>query len=93
MKILITTAVFAFVISFILGILLGIFQKVFEIKVDPKAVKIRSVLPGANCGACGFPGCDGFAAAAASGKAPADGCKVGRQAVAEKVAGILNGNI
>lgn len=90
MKILITAIIFTFAVSFILGILLGIFQKIFEIKVDPKAAKIRAVLPGANCGACGFPGCDGFAAAAASGKAPANGCKVGRQPVAEKVAAILN---
>ena len=90
MKILITTIIFSFVISFVLGILLGIFQKIFEIKVDPKTVKIRAVLPGANCGACGFPGCDGFAAAVASGKAPTNGCRVGRQPVAEKAAAIMN---
>lgn len=89
MNILLTTIIFAFAIAFVLGVLLGIFQKIFEVKVDPKVTKIRACLPGANCGACGFPGCDGFAQAAFSGKAPANGCKVGKQPVAEKVAAIL----
>ncbi|MBS4022797.1 MAG: hypothetical protein KGZ79_10340 [Dethiobacter sp.] len=42
------------------------------------------VLPGANCGACGYPGCEGFALAVVNGAAPAEGCPVGGAEVAEK---------
>ncbi|WP_077534250.1 RnfABCDGE type electron transport complex subunit B [Massiliimalia massiliensis] len=44
------------------GLLLSIFSKVFAVKVDERVEKIRDALPGANCGACGFSGCDGYAA-------------------------------
>lgn len=76
-------------VAFVLGLLLGIFKKVFYVKVDPKVTAVREVLPGANCGACGYPGCDGFAAAVASGKAPINGCTVGAAEVAGKVAAIM----
>lgn len=61
----------------------------FAVEIDPKAIAIREVLPGANCGGCGHPGCDGFANAVASGNAPADGCPVGGAECAEKVAAIM----
>ena len=44
----------------ITGVLMGLFlafaSKKFEVEVDPKVEAILAVLPGANCGACGFPG-------------------------------------
>ena len=42
-----------------------------------------------NCGGCGFPGCDGLAAAIAAGTAPVNGCPVGGAAVADKIAAIM----
>ena len=39
--------------------------KKFEVEVDPKVEAILAVLPGANCGACGFPGCAGYASGVA----------------------------
>jgi len=42
----------------------------FAVEVDPRSIAIRDALPGANCGGCGFPGCDGFAKAVAAGEAP-----------------------
>ncbi|MCF0106593.1 MAG: RnfABCDGE type electron transport complex subunit B, partial [Holdemanella sp.] len=42
-----------------------------------------------NCGGCGYPGCDGLAAAIALGKASVNACPVGGQAVADKVAEIM----
>lgn len=63
--------------------------KKFEVKSDPKIEAIREVLPGANCGACGYPGCDGFAAAVASGEAPTTGCPVGGSSVVEDICRIL----
>lgn len=49
----------------------------FAVEVDPRSLAIRDVLPGANCGGCGFPGCDGFANAIIRGDAPINGCPVG----------------
>jgi len=53
-------------IGLIFGAGLGFASKVFAVETDPKVDAIREVLPGANCGACGYPGCDGCAAAIAS---------------------------
>ena len=51
----------------IIGILCGaglvIASKVMAVKEDERLPKIRECLPGANCGACGFAGCDGYAKA------------------------------
>ena len=44
---------------------------------------------GANCGACGFPGCDGYAAAVADGKAEVGACAVGGPACAAKMGEIM----
>ena len=76
-----------------LGILLGIglsyAGKVFEVKEDPKITEINEVLPGANCGGCGYPGCGGLAKAIASGEAPVYACPVGGNDVAQKIAAIM----
>lgn len=68
---------------------LAVAAKVFAVEVDPKVEQIRGALPGANCGACGFPGCDGLASAIANGSAPVNGCPVGGAASAEKIAEIM----
>lgn len=73
----------------VIGVLLGLAGKAFYVETDPREVAVREVLPGNNCGGCGYPGCDGLAAAIAQGKAPADGCPVGGAAVAAKVGAIM----
>ncbi|WP_434643648.1 RnfABCDGE type electron transport complex subunit B [Thermoanaerobacterium thermosaccharolyticum] len=73
----------------VFGIVLAYASKKFEVEVDQKEVEVRNVLPGANCGACGYPGCDGFAHAVSTGDAPIDGCKVGGPSVAKKVGAII----
>ena len=55
-------------IGLISGLGLAIASKVMAVPVDEKAEKIRECLPGANCGACGFSGCDGYAAALSGGE-------------------------
>ncbi|MDE6068851.1 MAG: ferredoxin, partial [Treponemataceae bacterium] len=55
--ILITIAV-AFALAFLLGLLLGVFKKIFAVPVNETELKVREALPGANCGGCGFAGCD-----------------------------------
>lgn len=73
----------------IIGILLGIASKVFAVKIDERVEKIREMLPGNNCGACGFPGCDGLAEAIANESAPADGCPVGGPETASNIADFM----
>ncbi len=76
-------------LGLVFGALLALAGKVFHVPVNPKVAEVRDVLPGANCGGCGYPGCDGFASAVAEGKASPNGCPVGGAAVAEKVAAIM----
>ena len=56
------------VIGLIAAIGLTVASKVFAVPVDEKAEAIRECLPGANCGACGYSGCDGYAAALSKGE-------------------------
>ncbi len=93
LQMIVYTLVVSFSLALVLGFLLGFFQKIFYVPVDEKALKIREALPGVNCGACGYPGCDGFAAAVSTGDAPATGCPVGRAPVAEKIKAILAENV
>ncbi len=58
-------------------------------EVDARVEAIREALPGANCGACGFVGCDAFAAAVANGEAPPNGCIPGGATSAAAIADIL----
>ena len=87
------TIIVAFALAFVLGVLLGIFKKFFHVPVDPTVEKIRAVLSGGNCGGCGYPGCDGFAAACAKGLAPVDGCTAGGVATAKKIAEIMGQSV
>ena len=75
--------------ALIFGILLDFVSRKFAVPSNPTRDAIREVLPGANCGGCGFPGCDGCADAIASGKAPVNACPVGGAEVGAKVAAIL----
>ncbi len=86
------------VISSILGIgSLGLFfgaslayaSRKFAVEVDPKIEKILEELPGANCGACGYPGCSGYAEAIVKSGADISLCTPGGMDVTEKVAEIM----
>jgi electron transport complex protein RnfB len=59
------------------------------VEKDPKIDEIVEVLPGANCGGCGYAGCTALAEAVVTGKAPVNGCPVGGSEVAKKVAAIM----
>lgn len=72
------------------GIALAYFSRVFHVQEDPRIDQLEEVLPGANCGACGYAGCRDYAKAlAASNGEDIPPCPVGGKAVAEKVAKIL----
>ncbi|MBI4964803.1 MAG: Fe-S cluster domain-containing protein [Desulfomonile tiedjei] len=73
----------------ICGVALAYAAKRFAVQVDPKIEAVRACLPGANCGACGFAGCEGYAEAVVTDPScPAGKCAPGKGPVAEKVAEI-----
>ncbi len=85
------TAVIALAsVALIAGLVLAIAARVFEVREDPKVEKIEEELPGANCGACGFPGCSELARRIAEGKADVDACPVGDEETARRIAGIMD---
>lgn len=71
------------------GALLAVSSKLFHVEQDPRIAEITDLLPGANCGGCGFAGCSNCAAAIVAGEAPVTACPVGGAAVAEKVAAVM----
>ncbi|MGI6028290.1 MAG: RnfABCDGE type electron transport complex subunit B [Candidatus Heteroscillospira sp.] len=71
------------------GLLLAIASKIFAVEVDERQELIAEVLPGANCGGCGFAGCSAYAAAVVAGEAPTNKCAAGGNAAAAKIAAIM----
>ncbi|NLU51883.1 MAG: RnfABCDGE type electron transport complex subunit B [Clostridiaceae bacterium] len=67
------------------GLGLSYASKVFEVKVDERIGQVREMLPGANCGACGFSGCDGLAEAIVNGEATPNRCPVGGMSMVEAI--------
>ena len=77
-------------IGIISGIGLSVASVVMAVPKDEKAEAIRECLPGANCGACGFSGCDGYAAALSKGDTTKTNlCAPGGEDVAEEVAAVM----
>ena len=73
----------------VFGCLLTLASKVFAVPANPTRDAVRALLPGANCGGCGYPGCDGCADAIASGKAPVNACPVGGADTAGAIAVVM----
>ena len=76
-------------VGLFIGLFLGIAGKKFAVEVDEKEILVREALPGNNCGGCGYPGCDGLAAAIAKREAPVNACPVGGAAAAVKIGEIM----
>ena len=71
------------------AVILAVASKLLYVYEDPRIAQVESVLAGANCGGCGYPGCSGAAQGVVSGKAGANVCVIGGDEVAAKVAGIM----
>lgn len=76
-------------IGLISGVGLGIAYKKFAVHFDPKVEEISTALPGANCGGCGYAGCQGLAQAIFKGEAEINACVAGGEAVAQAIAKIM----
>ena len=80
---------FFLLIGAVIGILLTVASKFFFVETDETVKKISEALPGANCGGCGYSGCDGYAKAVAAGEAPPNLCNPGGADAAAKIGKIL----
>ena len=80
-------------IGLIAAIVLFAASKKFAVYEDPRIAQVNEVLPGANCGGCGFPGCSGMAdalvKAADAGSLEGLNSPVGGQKVMSQVADLL----
>lgn len=77
-------------IGLISAIVLFVASKKFAVYEDPRIGEVAEVLPQANCGGCGYPGCAGFAEACVkAGSLEGKLCPVGGQPVMARVAAIL----
>ena len=87
----ILTAVFSVtIIGFICAFMLCMASRFMSIKVDERLAKMEECLPGTNCGACGFPGCSGYAKALVSDTgAKTNLCTPGGEAVLARISEIL----
>ena len=78
------------VIGIICGAVLVIASKIMAVKEDERFPAVRECLPGANCGACGFAGCDGYAKALCeSPDTPTNLCVPGADAVSRQLSEVL----
>ena len=87
---ILTPVLLVVAVGFVLAVILTIASKVFFVPVDETVANLRAELPGANCGACGFAGCDDYAAALAED--PSIGtakCPVGGADCAAALAAVL----
>lgn len=66
----------------LLGLALGIASRLLHVETPAIQAELEALLPGTNCGQCGYPGCAGAAAAIAAGTAPPTCCPPGGKAVA-----------
>ena len=67
--------------GFVAALGLAVASRVFYVEIDPRVEAITELLPGANCGACGYAGCSGLAAAIVKGEGKIENCTaIGEQA-------------
>lgn len=86
---IVLSILFFLIIGAVAGGLLTIAGKLFFVETDETVEKIIDALPGANCGGCGFAGCEAYAEAIAKGEAKPNQCSPGGLEVNKKISSIL----
>jgi electron transport complex protein RnfB len=76
-------------LGLILGWLLGLASRYLRVEGNDLVDKVEAILPGSQCGQCGFPGCSAAAEAIASGQAPVTLCPPGGRLLAEELSDLL----
>lgn len=80
-------------IGLLIGLFLGLASSKLEVPVDEKEAMVRELLPGVNCGGCGYAGCDACAKAIAIGEAPANACPVASHEIHVEIAKVIGGSV
>lgn len=88
-KLILLAAATTGIIGLILGVVIGLVAKLFAVEVDERIEKVEELLPGANCGGCGYAGCLDFAKAVVSGEAKPNQCPVCTSEDVQNVAAYL----
>ncbi|HCI28970.1 MAG TPA: RnfABCDGE type electron transport complex subunit B [Fervidobacterium sp.] len=71
-------------LGFAFGLFLSYVGEKFKVEEDPTVMLVLATLPGANCGACGYPGCEGYAKAIVDNGDRPDKCLPGKKSGAEE---------
>lgn len=93
MKEIIIPSLILFALALVFGVILALASKKLAVVEDEKVIKIQGLLSGANCGACGYPGCAGFAVALAEGKADINSCTSTSLVNKEEIAQLIGGKV
>ena len=89
MSILIYSVLTLGALGLIYGLGLAFASKKFHVEIDPKIETINEILPSANCGACGYPGCAAYAEAVVEKGAEINLCAPGGDNVIKHIAQIM----
>ncbi len=93
MNVILIAVIVLAAIGFVAAAVLWVVSKKFAVVEDPRIAQVAALLPQANCGGCGYPGCSGFAdacvKAADAGSLEGKLCPVGGQDVMQQVANAL----
>ncbi len=77
------------VLGLVLGLLIAVVSKVFKVEEDTRVEEVLALLPGANCGGCGFPGCSGMADAIVNNGANPRNCKPIKQEKVDEINSLM----
>jgi len=77
------------VLGALFGVGLAVAGRFFRVTTDPRVEALLAALPGVNCGACGFAGCEGYARAVAEKKAEPTLCMPGGRKTSAALAEIM----
>lgn len=76
-------------IGLFLGLLLALVSRVFAVKTDPTVERISELLPGANCGGCGYSSCHALAEAIAKGDAKTTACRASSEDAIKSISAVM----
>ena len=79
-------------LGILFGVVLGLADKKFAVEVDERVSAVRAAVAGANCGACGYAGCDAYSEAVVRGDAKANACTPGGAKTVKAIAAIMGVN-
>ena len=72
-------------LGFFAAVILVFASKVMAVEEDPRITEVNEILPGANCGACGYAGCADYARAIIEDDVDITLCKPGRDKVINEI--------